>query len=99
MDKQYPVVDERVLAPVPPKRFFGRGPSGRTPGEVPVPLAGHRLVYRLRGEYVLDTGGLALDSPTVVDASLVSVVDVTTDTKVAVELTIPRGTARISRCG
>lgn len=90
MDKQnYPIVTERVLDVVPPKPFFSRGTHGRSRAEVPQPLASHRLVYLVRGEHVLDTSALALDSATVVDASHVSVVDITTDTEIAVMLTIP----------
>jgi hypothetical protein len=89
MDKQYPLVTEHALKPVPPKKFISRKYYGRTSEEVPVPLVGHRLVYLLRGDYVPDTGSLALDSPTVIEATQVSVVDVTTDTEVSVELTVP----------
>jgi hypothetical protein len=90
MDKQpYPVVTQRFLDVVPAKRFFTRTPNGRSSDEIPRLLAGHRLVYFTRGEYVLDTTTLPLDSPTVIDASRVTVVDVTSDTEVVVLLTIP----------
>lgn len=85
----YPIVTEHLLAPVPRKRFRTRGSAGRTPDEVPQPLASQRLVYFTRGEYVLDTSSFPLDSSTVIDASRVSVVDVKTDTSVMVLLTIP----------
>ncbi len=85
--KPYPIVADRVLEPVPTRRFFGRPQRG--PGEVPVPSTGHLLVYRTRGEHVLDDKAMPLDSPKVVDASHVSVVDATRDTEVVVQLTIP----------
>ncbi|MFD0203708.1 MULTISPECIES: hypothetical protein [Saccharothrix] len=89
MEKQpYPVITERVLEPLPPKRLFSRS-RGRLREEVPLVLAGHQLVYRTRNQLVLDTTDLPLDSPTVVDASHVSVVDVTADTEVVAELVIP----------
>jgi hypothetical protein len=88
-EQSYPVVTKRVLDAVPAKRFFSRVPNGRGADEIPRPLPGHRLVYFTRGEYVLDTTSLPRDSPTVVDASQVAVVDVTSDTEVVVLLTIP----------
>ncbi|WP_033436140.1 hypothetical protein [Saccharothrix sp. NRRL B-16314] len=89
MEKQpYPVITERVLEPLPPKRVFSRS-RGRLREEVPLVLAGHQRVYRTRNQYVLDTTDLPLDSPTVADASHVSVVDVTADTEVVAELVIP----------
>ncbi|MFD1149841.1 hypothetical protein [Saccharothrix hoggarensis] len=89
MEKQpYPVIDERVLEPLPPKRLFSRN-RGRTRAEVPFVPAGHQLVYRTRNLYVLDTTDLPLDSPTVVEASHVSLVDVTADTEVVAEIVIP----------
>lgn len=87
-DVSYPVVTERVLAPVAPKKLFGKGPTRRA-DEVPEPLAGHCLVYRTRGQYTVDTYCLPPDSPTVVEATHVSVVDTTVDTKIAVELPLP----------
>lgn len=89
MDKlNYPVVDERVLAPVAPKKFFGKG-IRRSASEVPIPMAGHCLVYRTRGQYTLDSSNLPLDSPTVVEATHVSVVDTTANTEVQVEVPLP----------
>ncbi|HEX6359671.1 SPFH domain-containing protein [Actinophytocola sp.] len=90
MEKQpYPVVSEHFLAPVPRKSFWARGPHGRTADEIPRPLASQRLVYFTRGDYLLDTSALPLDSSSVMDASRVSVVDITTDTQVVVMLGIP----------
>ncbi|MBW4719675.1 hypothetical protein [Saccharothrix obliqua] len=86
-EQQYPVIEERALKPVPPRRFFGR-PRGRDSDELPVALAGRRRVYRTRDQYVLDTD-MPLDAPTVVEASHVSLVDVTADTEVVVRLDIP----------
>ncbi|KOX32546.1 hypothetical protein ADK67_07725 [Saccharothrix sp. NRRL B-16348] len=86
--KSYPVITERVLEPLPPKRLFSRS-RGRLRAEVPLVLAGQQLVYRTRNQLVLDTNDLPLDSPTVVDASHVSVVDVTADIEVVAELVIP----------
>ncbi|MEV0677177.1 hypothetical protein AB0I60_11715 [Actinosynnema sp. NPDC050436] len=89
MDEQpYPVVAERVLTPLPPKRLFSRT-RGRDPEEVPAVRVGHRLVYRAHNQYVLDASDLTLDSPTVVEASHVALVDVTVDAGVVVELVIP----------
>lgn len=84
----YPVVTERVLAPIAPKRLFGRAPR-RSATEIPEPLSGHYRVYRTRGQYILDGDTLSFDSPTVLEATHVSVVDTTVDTEVAVELPLP----------
>ncbi|PPK70409.1 hypothetical protein V5P93_000710 [Actinokineospora auranticolor] len=89
MDKQtYPVVNERALAPVSPKRLFGKAPR-RSSTEVPVPMVGQCLVYRTHGQYTLDTANLPLDSATVVEAAHVSLVDITPDTEVPVEVPLP----------
>lgn len=82
----YPVVAEHLLPPVPRRRFAARR---RTPGEIPQPLARQRLVYFTLGRHVLDDMAMPLDSPTVVEATRVSVVDITPNTVVAVPLTIP----------
>jgi hypothetical protein len=89
MDKHsYPVVDERVLAPVAPKKLLGRSPR-RSLSEIPVPMAGQCLVYRTRGQYTLDSSSLPLDSPTVVEATHVSVVDLKVDNEVLIEVPLP----------
>ncbi|EWC59511.1 hypothetical protein UO65_5239 [Actinokineospora spheciospongiae] len=89
MAQPYPIVRQVVLDPLPRKRMFGRGRSGRTTDEIPHLAAHHRLVYRVRGDYVVDNFTMPLDSSTVVDASHVSVVDVARDVAVVVNLTIP----------
>lgn len=89
MDKHsYPVVDERVLAPVAPKKLLGRSPR-RSLSEIPVPMAGQCLVYRAGGQYTLESSSLSMDSPTVVEATHVSVVDLKVDTEVQVEVPLP----------
>jgi hypothetical protein len=89
MDQQtYPVIDERVLAPITPKKFFSRA-SRRSDGEIPVPMTGQCLVYRVNGQYTLDSFGLTLDSPTVVEATHVSVVDTADGVEVLAEVSLP----------
>jgi hypothetical protein len=89
VEHPYPVIEQRTLNPVPPRRMFSRGPRGRDGSEIPQPQANHRLVYRTHGEYVLDNSALALDSATVLEASHVAMVDVTTEAEVLVLLSIP----------
>jgi hypothetical protein len=88
MTMPYPIVEQRRLVPPPPRRLLG---PRRTRGidEIPATNAGQRLVYRVDGEFVLDNAALPLDSPTVLDATHVSVVDVSSDVEVFVELDIP----------
>ncbi|MBF6175691.1 hypothetical protein [Nocardia blacklockiae] len=95
MTLNYPIVEHRAFDAVPqPKRFGGLGkllPANRTrtPDEVPRRQGNHRLVYRVGGEFVLDNFALALNSPTVLAATDVSVVDVARDTTVVVSFEIP----------
>ncbi|MFC4854540.1 hypothetical protein [Actinophytocola glycyrrhizae] len=88
MTVPYPIVDQRSLAPVPPKRLLG---PKRTRGieEIPQTAAGQRLIYRIDGDFLLDNSALPLDSTSVLDATHVSVVDVSSDVEVFVELDIP----------
>lgn len=88
MNRPYPVVEERHLDPVPARRLLGRKRT-RTVAEIPRGSANHRLVYRVDGEYLLDNAALPLHSPTVLDATHVSLVDVSRDTEVLVQLDIP----------
>lgn len=88
MNAPYPVVDQRTLAPVPPRKLFGAKRT-RTFAEIPQGKANHRLVYRIDGEYVLDNAALPLDSLAVLSASHVSLVDVAHDVEVVVQLDIP----------
>ncbi|QXV60309.1 hypothetical protein [Amycolatopsis sp. TNS106] len=88
MNVPYPVVEQRTLTPVAPRRLFGPKRT-RTLAEIPSGSANHRLVYRISGEYVLDNAALPLDSPEVIAASHVSLVDVAQNVEVVVELEIP----------
>ncbi|MFK0246995.1 hypothetical protein ACIQUM_20040 [Amycolatopsis azurea] len=88
MNVPYPVVEQRTLTPVAPRRLFGPKRT-RTLEEIPTGSANHRLVYRISGEYVLDNAALPLDSPDVIAASHVSLVDVAQNVEVVVELEIP----------
>ncbi|MEU7140392.1 hypothetical protein ABZ942_13150 [Nocardia sp. NPDC046473] len=96
MNNSYPVVEQRPLDPVPPKKFLGPKRS-RTADEIPRGVSNHRLVYRTGGEYVLDNYALPLDSETVLDATNVTVVDVSRDAEVLVQLDIPSKDADLFR--
>lgn len=88
MNAPYPIVDQRNLAPVPPRKLFGAKRT-RTFDEIPQGKANHRLVYRIDGDYLLDNAALPLDSPEVLSATHVSLVDVARDVEVVVQLDIP----------
>lgn len=94
MNQAYPVVEQRPLAQVPPRRLLGPKRT-RTMNEIPHSNANHRLVYRVDGEFVQDNSALPLDSPTVLAASHVSVVDVSRETEVLVQLDIPSADADV----
>lgn len=88
MTVPYPLVEQRNLAPVPPRRLLGPRRT-RVIEEIPPTNAGQRLIYRVDGDFVLDNTALPLDSPSVIDATHVSVVDVSSDVEVFVDLDIP----------
>jgi hypothetical protein len=73
---------------VPSRRLFGPRPT-RTSAEIPQGRANHRLVYRIIGDYVLDNSAMRLDSPEVLAATHVSLVDVSQGREVMVQLDIP----------
>jgi hypothetical protein len=88
MSRPYPVIEQRALDPVPGRRLFGRRPR-RAVTEIPQGHANHRLVYSIEGAYVLDDSTMRPDSPEVLAASHVSVVDVSPGAEVVVQLDIP----------
>lgn len=82
---EYPVIERRALA-APEKRFL-RG-QWRNPSDIPAADAHHRLVYRVNGDYLLDNGALKARDDIILAADHVSVVDVSSDVEVRVQLTI-----------
>ncbi|MGW4057194.1 hypothetical protein ACWEGE_02885 [Amycolatopsis sp. NPDC004747] len=89
MTESYPIVEQRSLDPAQVKgKFFGRE-EYREHGELPRPNAHQVFVYRVDGEYVLDSAQRRLDEEQVVNATHVSLVDLTRDAEVIVELAIP----------
>lgn len=85
----YPIITQKVLSPVPKSGILGLRPRSRDSSEIPSPTAGQVLVFKSGGRYVLDSGRLRLDDEIVVEATNVSVVDVTESKQVRVELSIP----------
>ncbi|MFB9683272.1 hypothetical protein [Amycolatopsis plumensis] len=89
MTESYPIVEQRSLDPARVKgKFFWRK-EYREHGELPRPNAHQVFVYRVDGEYVLDSAQRRLDEEQVVNATHVSLVDLTRDAEVIVELAIP----------
>ncbi|MGW3966495.1 hypothetical protein ACWED2_42230 [Amycolatopsis sp. NPDC005003] len=89
MTESYPIVEQRSLDPAQVKgKFFWRK-EYREHGELPRPNAHQVFVYRADGEYVLDSAQRRLDEEQVVNATHVSLVDLTRDAEVIVELAIP----------
>jgi hypothetical protein len=86
--KQYPIVEQRSLAPAPKAKWLGPKPT-RTAAEIPAGRTDHRLVYRVDGDYISDNFALALNSPTVLAASHVSLIDVSRNAPIIAEFEIP----------
>lgn len=89
MTTLYPVVEYKTLLPARQRGPLGILGRRRDLDELPVMQAHHVRVFRVGGEYVLDNGRRQLDDELVVDASDVSVVDLTRNAPVQVELGIP----------
>ncbi|MFC5181836.1 hypothetical protein [Actinomadura harenae] len=85
----YPIITQKILPPVPKSGLFGLGSRSRDVSEVPSPTAGQVLVLRSGGRYVLDSGRLGLDDETILEATHVSVVDMTEHKQVRVEFSLP----------
>ncbi|TYB44047.1 hypothetical protein [Actinomadura chibensis] len=85
----YPIITQKVLSPVPRSGLLGLRSRSRDAAEIPVPTAGEVLVLRSGGRHVLDSGRLGLDDEIVVEATHVSVVDMTENKQLRVELSIP----------
>ncbi|RJL35743.1 hypothetical protein [Bailinhaonella thermotolerans] len=85
----YPISTQKVLAPVPRSGLFGLRSRSRDTSEIPPLTAGQVLVLRSDGRYVLDSGRLSLSDEIVLEATHVSVVDMTENKQVRVEFSIP----------
>jgi hypothetical protein len=88
----YPITIQRPLEPAPRRGRLGLGQRRREADELPAAYAHQVLVYRVRGQYILD-GGFDPAHEHVVDASHVSVVDMRRDVQVAVWMEIPSAEA------
>lgn len=93
MSEPYPVIEQRSLDLSHKRGFLGLGRRYREGDELPKPNAHHVLVYRVGGQYILDNAELPLDADQVTDASHVSLVDITRDFPVMVQLDIPSAEA------
>ncbi|MDL4815148.1 hypothetical protein [Actinomadura opuntiae] len=89
MTQRYPIIEAKALDPVGKARLLGLGTRRRDWGEIPRPRAEQAQVYIVDGRHVVDHGRLGPDDETVVRATHVSVVDLTRDRSVSVEVTIP----------
>ncbi|GGU92397.1 hypothetical protein GCM10010182_04570 [Actinomadura cremea] len=85
----YPITSQKVLSPVPRTGLFGLRSRSRDTSEIPPPTAGQVLVFRSDGRYVLDSGRLGLDDEVVLEATHVSVVDVTENKQIRTEFAVP----------
>lgn len=89
MTVTYPIITQKVLPPVPKSGFLGLRSRSRDTSEIPSPTAGQVLVLRSNGRYVLDSGRLGLDDEIILEATHVSVVDMTENKQIKVEFTVP----------
>ncbi|WP_150251115.1 hypothetical protein [Nocardiopsis deserti] len=85
----YPVAEERPLGTPGRQGFLGLRGRRRDSSELPQASAHQVLVYRSGGDFHVDRGGIAPDDGRVVDADHVSLVDVSHDVSVVVDLSIP----------
>ena len=93
MTSPYPITDQRSLLQAGKHGPFGLSGRRREFDELPLVKAHEVLVYRVGGDYVIDNGRRGLDDDQVVEATHVSVVDMTRNTPVRVELAIPSAEA------
>lgn len=91
MTRPYPIVRQRALDPAGKRGILGR--RTRTADEMLVAEAGHVLVYRVDGTYIVDNAVRDKRHEEVVKATHVSVVDVSHEMPVHVELKIPSADA------
>ncbi|TKK89519.1 hypothetical protein FDA94_09010 [Herbidospora galbida] len=87
----YPVVDEKVLGPASTRWLRTRS---RRAGDIPERRSSDALVYRSRGHYHVDLGNLGLTDGIVVNATHVSVVDLSRNRLVSVDLAVPTADSR-----
>ncbi|WP_433677952.1 hypothetical protein [Nocardia sp. CA-119907] len=83
---RYPILDQRHLDVVPRRGLRRRV---RELKDLPRPSAHEVLVYRVNGEFIVDTGGFKATHSQVVEASHVSLVDISLHAPVVVEIVIP----------
>ncbi|MBA9002989.1 hypothetical protein [Thermomonospora cellulosilytica] len=94
MPKPYPIIESRILPPVGRSGLFGLGDRKRDWADLPPIKADQAQVYLVDGRHVVDRGRLGPGDDIVVRATHVSVVDLTTNRGVSVELTIPSADAK-----
>jgi hypothetical protein len=93
MTVPYPITQERQLDPAQKRGILGLGRRERSTRDLARPKAHEVLVYRVHGKYVVDNARLGPSHEQVLDATHVSTVDLTSDTRVLVQLDIPSGEA------
>ncbi|MEU4619602.1 hypothetical protein AB0G04_06455 [Actinoplanes sp. NPDC023801] len=89
----YPVVHSQFLDEAPSRGLFGLGRKRRDSAELPRADAHVVWVYRVDGRHVVSHGELEPAHETVVRADWVSLVDLTRDVPVTVDLNIPSAEA------
>ncbi|GLZ12593.1 hypothetical protein Acsp04_28280 [Actinomadura sp. NBRC 104425] len=94
MPTPYPIVESKPLPPVGRSGWFGLGERRRDWADLPAPKADHAYVYLVDGRHVVDHGRLGPGDDIVVRATHVSVVDLTVNRGVSVELAIPSADAK-----
>lgn len=93
MTSAYPIMSRRYLEPTPARGLFGLGKRVRDNGDLPKPDAHEVMVYRVDGQYILDNAGLENGHDHVVRATHVSVVDVSRNVPVTIQMKVPSAEA------
>ncbi|MEU1525514.1 hypothetical protein ABZ413_25310 [Nocardia rhamnosiphila] len=88
--RTYPIAAHSVLSPIARRGLRRRVRSSH---EMLLATACEILVYRVNGEFVLDHGSWGPDHPTVLKAAHVSLVDMSVNKPVIVDVEVPTGDA------
>lgn len=85
----YPIIEQTSLPKAERTGLWGLGGRSRDAAQLPRPKAHEAVVYKSGGSYVVDDGRSRLNDDHVVNVTNVSVVDMSVDTPVTVQTSIP----------
>ncbi|GAA2620534.1 hypothetical protein SMC26_26140 [Actinomadura fulvescens] len=89
MTQSYPIIEERFLREPPKRGAFGLRGRRRDYDELPRPKGNQVLVFCVGGKHLVDDGRFGLDDERVLEATSVSLVDISDRVPVTIQLAIP----------